>query len=76
MEQILLDAVLRHREDGKVILDTWHSFTKGRSCLTGPVAFCDGVAPSVGKEKMMDAIPLDFCKVFDTVLHAILLSKL
>lgn len=76
MEQVLLEAVLRHTENGEVIQDSQHCFTKGKSWLINFVAFCDGVNTPADKGRAMGVIHLDTCKAFDMVSHNIILFKL
>ncbi|CAM4653151.1 unnamed protein product [Lepidochelys kempii] len=75
MEQVLKESILKHLER-KVIRNSQHGFSKGKSCLTNLIAFCDGITGSVDKGKAVDLIYLDFSKAFDMVSHSILASQL
>ncbi|CAM4334724.1 unnamed protein product [Caretta caretta] len=76
MEQVLKESILKHFEGRKVIRNSQHGFTKGKSCLTNLIAFYDEITGSVDEGKAVDVLFLDFSKAFDTVSHSMLASKL
>ncbi|CAM5140014.1 unnamed protein product [Natator depressus] len=76
MEQVLKESILKHLHERKVIRNSQHGFTKGRSCLTNLIAFYDEITGSVDEGKAVDVLFLDFSKAFDTVSHSSIVSKL
>ncbi|KAJ7422425.1 hypothetical protein WISP_38075 [Willisornis vidua] len=55
--------MLRHVEDREIIQDSQHIFTRGKSCLTSLVVFCDGVIASVAKKRDTDVNYLNSTKI-------------
>ncbi|CAM5135718.1 unnamed protein product [Natator depressus] len=76
MEQVLKESILKHLEERKVIRNSQHGFTKGKSCLTNLIAFYDEITGSVDEGKAVDVLFLDFSRAFDTVSHSILANTL
>ena len=76
LEQILLESVLRHMKNNKVVGDSQHGFTKGKSCLSNLVAFYDGATELMERGTAADIICLELCKAFYNVPHDILVSEL
>ncbi|CAM4652513.1 unnamed protein product, partial [Caretta caretta] len=76
MEQVLKESILKHLEERKVIRNSQHGFTKGKSYLNNLIAFYDEITGSVEEGKAVDVLFPDFSKAFDMVSHSILASKL
>ncbi|KAJ7408112.1 RNA-directed DNA polymerase from mobile element jockey-like protein [Willisornis vidua] len=76
MEQIILNAITQHLQDGQGIRLTQHRFRRCRSCLTNLICFYGQVTHLMDEGKVVDVVYLDFSKAFDTVSHNNLLEKL
>jgi len=70
------DAISKQLVEKKVIRNSQHGFTKGKSCSTNLIAFYDGITSWVDGGRAVDVVYLEFSKVFDTVAPNILVIKL
>lgn len=68
MKWILLEVMPRHMEYREVTRDSQCGCTKGRSCLSNPMAARCTVTVSVDEGGAADVIYLDFCKAYDSVI--------
>jgi len=76
MERIVKDNKADHLNENNIIKGSQHGFTRGRSCLTNLLEFCEEVYERIVKGKSVAVIYLDFAKAFDKVHHRRLAKKL
>ena len=69
LESIIRDFVSDYLDKNKLIKDSQHGFSKGKSCQTNLLTFFDEITHEVDKKHEVDVIYLDFAKAFDKVPH-------
>ena len=57
VEKLILDVISKQVEAKKVIRSIQHGFTKGKSCLTNLIAFCDNMTGWVDEGKAVQERP-------------------
>ncbi|PKU38837.1 rna-directed dna polymerase from mobile element jockey- hypothetical protein [Limosa lapponica baueri] len=67
MEQLILDVISKHVEERKVIKDSQHGFTKGKTCLTSLIAIYDRMTGWIDRGRAVNVVYLYFSNSFDTV---------
>ena len=76
LEKIFKAKLLEHLTRYRILKDSQHGFTKGRSCLTNILDFLEEVYEKLDEGKAVDVVYLDFAKAFDKVPHSRLAAKL
>ena len=76
LESIVKDSLVKHLDKYKLIRNSQHGFTSGKSCLTNLLEFFEEVTKALDKGEAVDLVYLDFAKAFDKVPHCRLVKKL
>jgi len=63
-------------EHNKVIRNSQHGFTRGKSCIINLIAFYSQTAGWTDVGRVVDVTNLDFSRDFGTVCHNIITGKL
>ena len=62
MKQLILDTILRHVKDNKVLGSSLHTFMKGKSCLTHLISFCDEMTDLVDGRRVAIVVYLNLLR--------------
>ena len=76
LESIIRDKIIDYMITNKLFADQQHGFVPNRSCMTQLLCVIEDWTKWIDEENCIDTIFLDFQKVFDSVTHEHLLSKL
>ena len=69
LERIVKERMVEHLNKNRLINNSQHGFTKGRSCLTNLLDFFEEVYDNIDRNNSVDLVYLDFAKAFDKVPH-------
>ena len=69
LESIIARNIREHLDKHKLINESQHGFTKGKSCLTNLLSFYKRVYEAADDDNSYDIVYLDFSKAFDKVPH-------
>lgn len=61
-------------KDNRVIANSQHGLTKGKSCLINQIPLFDKMDGFESEEKVMNVIYFNSSKAFDTVFHKFLVT--
>ena len=76
LEKTVHQQLLEYLEDDKLLSESQYVFRKRRSTKLAAALLCDDIRKKMNNENMVDAVYLDLSKVFDTIGHGLLLTKL
>ena len=69
MEHIVLSHIAKHLSPNNILLDYQHEFREKLSSVTQLISSCRDWATAIQSRGQVDAVFLDFNKVFDNVPH-------
>jgi ribonucleases P/MRP protein subunit RPP40 len=76
LEKIVKDRLVNHLDKYKLIINSQHGFTSGKSCLSNLLEFFEEVTKLLDNGEAVDLVYLDFAKAFDKVAYGRLFKKL
>jgi hypothetical protein len=76
MEHVIAGYVKQVWEDSDWLYEGQHGFRPGYSCEGQIITVCQDIADSLDEAVRLDAIIIDFSKVFDLIPHNRLLNKI
>jgi len=76
MEHVIFHSIMNHLNQNSILIENQHGFRIDHSCITQLLTLTEDISFALDHQKQIDVILLDFSKVFDTVPHQQLLTKL
>ena len=76
LERLMYNRLISYINDNQLLYKYQFGFQKGKATYMALIVLIDKITEALDKGEIVIGVFLDFSKAFDTVDHAILLSKL